>query len=50
MYALLSPVGAGVMFYIYLKAIVRGQRVQWKGRQYRFPLCERRPAPEHPAS
>jgi len=35
-YALLSPVGAAMVFYIFLRAILRGRRVEWKGREYRF--------------
>ncbi len=34
LYALLTPVGAIVIFYIFLRAIARGRRVAWKGRQY----------------
>jgi membrane protein insertase Oxa1/YidC/SpoIIIJ len=34
LYALLSPVGAIVVFYIFLRAVSRGQRVAWKGRNY----------------
>ena len=33
-YALLYPVGAGVMLYIALSAVSRGSRVEWKGREY----------------
>jgi chlorobactene glucosyltransferase len=33
-YALLSPVGAVVTLYIFLRAIARGQRVMWKDREY----------------
>jgi chlorobactene glucosyltransferase len=33
-YALLHPVGAAVMLYIVLRAIARGRRVGWKGRDY----------------
>jgi len=33
-YVLLSPVGAAVTLYIFLRAIVRGERVMWKGREY----------------
>jgi chlorobactene glucosyltransferase len=33
-YALLYPVGAGVALYIVVSAIVRGSRVEWKGREY----------------
>lgn len=35
LWALLSPLGAGMTFYIFLRAVVRGSRVSWKGRQYR---------------
>ena len=33
-YSLLSPLGALMVFYIFLRAALRGQRVLWKGRQY----------------
>ena len=33
-YALLHPLGAAVLLYIALRAIVRGRRVRWKGRDY----------------
>ncbi|PYP64003.1 MAG: hypothetical protein DMD26_13915, partial [Gemmatimonadetes bacterium] len=33
-YALLYPVGAAVVLFIVLRAIARGRRVGWKGRQY----------------
>jgi chlorobactene glucosyltransferase len=33
-YALLFPVGAAVTLYIALSAVLRGSRVQWKGREY----------------
>ncbi|MEO8192938.1 MAG: glycosyltransferase family 2 protein [Gemmatimonadales bacterium] len=33
-YALLSPLGAGVVLYIFVRAIARGRRVAWKGREY----------------
>ena len=33
-YALLYPVGAAVVLYIILRAIARGRRVGWKGREY----------------
>jgi len=33
-YALLYPVGAAVALYIALSAIIRGSRVEWKGREY----------------
>jgi chlorobactene glucosyltransferase len=34
LYALLHPLGAGALLYIALRAIVRGRRVRWKGRDY----------------
>jgi hypothetical protein len=34
LYALLHPIGAGALLYIALRAIVRGRRVRWKGRDY----------------
>lgn len=34
LYALLHPLGAGVLLYISTLAIVRGHRVEWKGREY----------------
>jgi hypothetical protein len=34
LYALLHPLGAGALLYIALRAIARGQRVRWKGRDY----------------
>jgi chlorobactene glucosyltransferase len=33
-YALLFPVGAAVVLFIVLRAIARGRRVGWKGREY----------------
>ena len=33
-YALLHPLGAGVVLYIAVGAIARGRRVRWKGREY----------------
>ena len=33
-YAFLSPLGAAVVFYILLRAVLRGQQVSWKGRRY----------------
>jgi chlorobactene glucosyltransferase len=33
-YAFLSPLGAAVVFYIFLRAVLRGQKVTWKGRGY----------------
>lgn len=35
LYALLSPVGAALVFYIFARAVSRGQTVSWKGRVYR---------------
>lgn len=34
LYALLSPLGAAVVFYIFLRAVMRGRRVTWKDREY----------------
>ena len=34
LYALLSPMGAAVVFYIFLRAVLRGRRVTWKDREY----------------
>jgi chlorobactene glucosyltransferase len=34
-YALLFPLGAAVTLYITLSAVLRGSRVEWKGREYR---------------
>jgi hypothetical protein len=34
LYALLHPVGAGALLYIALRAIARGRKVRWKGRDY----------------
>ena len=34
LYALLSPIGAAVVFYIFLRAVMRGRRVMWKDREY----------------
>jgi chlorobactene glucosyltransferase len=33
-YGLLYPLGAGVGMYIFLRAWIRGRRVEWKGRAY----------------
>jgi chlorobactene glucosyltransferase len=33
--ALLSPLGAAMTFYIFLRAVLRGRNVRWKGREYR---------------
>ena len=34
LYALLAPLGALVVFYIFFRAALRGNRVVWKGRSY----------------
>ena len=34
LYALLTPLGAAVVLYIFMRAILRGRRVAWKGREY----------------
>ncbi len=34
MYAFLFPLGSGALFYIFARAVWRGQRVTWKGRAY----------------
>ena len=34
LYAFLSPIGAAVVFYIFLRAVLRGRRVIWKDREY----------------
>jgi chlorobactene glucosyltransferase len=34
LYALLHPLGAGALLYIAVRAIARGRRVMWKGREY----------------
>ncbi len=34
-YALLHPIGSALLLYISLRAIARGERVRWKGRDYR---------------
>ncbi|MDQ6872101.1 MAG: glycosyltransferase [Gemmatimonadota bacterium] len=34
LYALLSPLGALVLLYIFVTAVIRGRRVSWKGRTY----------------
>jgi hypothetical protein len=33
-YALLYPLGALVLLYIFVSAVIRGRRVSWKGRTY----------------
>ena len=33
-YALLYPLGAAMLFYILLRSLLRGRRVEWKGRGY----------------
>jgi chlorobactene glucosyltransferase len=40
LYAILSPLGAAVLFYIFLRAVVRGKRVAWKGREYSHSSIE----------
>ena len=34
LYVLLTPIGSVMLFYIFLRAVLRGKRVMWKGRQY----------------
>jgi hypothetical protein len=34
LYALLYPLGALMLLYIFLTAVIRGRRVSWKGRTY----------------
>jgi hypothetical protein len=34
LYALAYPLGALVLLYIFLTAVIRGRRVTWKGRTY----------------
>jgi hypothetical protein len=34
MYALAFPLGAAVLLGIIVRAIARGRRVEWKGREY----------------
>jgi hypothetical protein len=34
LWALLSPLGAAATFYIFVRAVLRGRRVSWKGRDY----------------
>ena len=34
LYALLYPLGALVLLYIFISAVIRGRRVSWKGRTY----------------
>ena len=34
-YALVFPLGAAVLLFIFCRAIIRGRRVRWKGREYR---------------
>jgi chlorobactene glucosyltransferase len=36
MYAFTFPLGAAVVIYIVLRAVSRGTRVEWKGREYRL--------------
>lgn len=33
-YAVIAPLGAAVVFYIFVRAALRGQNVSWKGRSY----------------
>ncbi len=40
LYALLYPLGAAVLLYIFATAIIRGRRVTWKGRTYRSAAPE----------
>lgn len=40
LYALLTPLGAAVLFYIFLRAVIRGRRVAWKGREYSHSSIE----------
>jgi glycosyltransferase involved in cell wall biosynthesis len=40
LYALLTPLGAAVLFYIFLRAVLRGRRVAWKGREYSHSSIE----------
>jgi hypothetical protein len=40
-YAVLFPIGAAVALGIVLRSIVRGERVQWKGREYHVGELER---------
>jgi hypothetical protein len=34
LYALLYPLGALLLLYIFVTAVIRGRRVSWKGRTY----------------
>jgi hypothetical protein len=34
LYALFYPLGALVLLYIFVTAVIRGRRVTWKGRTY----------------
>ena len=34
LYALAYPLGALLLLYIFLSAVIRGRRVSWKGRTY----------------
>jgi glycosyltransferase involved in cell wall biosynthesis len=34
LYVLLHPLGGAMVFYIFLRATIRGSRVAWKGREY----------------
>ena len=42
LYAFISPLGAVVVFYIFLRAVLRGRRVAWKGREYSHSSIEDR--------
>ena len=42
LYALLSPLGAAMVFYIFLRAVLRGNRVRWKDRDYIAPAGAQR--------
>jgi hypothetical protein len=35
LWALTFPLGASVLLYIFVRALARGSRVEWKGREYR---------------
>jgi hypothetical protein len=34
LYALLYPLGAVMLLYIFVTAVIRGRKVSWKGRTY----------------
>lgn len=42
-YALLYPIGAAVVSYIFLRSWIRGRHVEWKGRRYELPSATERP-------